>query len=69
MDSCGSCLRTAHTTSSSQPSHWHFPCQPGKGAEDERLGVGRRWPLTYRKCGLGESLPVQTSVSSSVQWG
>lgn len=51
------------------PSGGEEGFQAGKGAEDRRLGVRRTWPLTSRKCSLGESLPVQASVSSSVQWG
>lgn len=73
MDSHGSCCGVAPTASSTHLHYWPLGgeegFQAGKGAEDRRLGVRRTWPLTSRKCSLGESLPVQASVSSSVQWG
>lgn len=43
--------------------------RPGDDAKDRKPGGRRIWPLTRKKRSLSESLPVQVSVSSSVQWG
>lgn len=71
VDSHGSCLPMAHTASSTHLHHWHREegaHLPAEGTEDRRLGIGRTWLLTHRKYSRGESLPVQASVSSSVEW-